>query len=317
MTRLLFAALFGLCLLAGPAVAETVDYRGRMREFVKGISAYAKKTRPGFIVITQNGNELLDTGDKAYLKAIDGVGQEDLFYGYDADDVATPARTAEWLLKCLSPAPGNGLKVLVIDYCSGRRQVDDSYARNKARGFISFAADSRELDRVPSYPAGPFAENGNAVNDLADALNFLYLINPSAIETKGRFLEALSSRDYDLVLTDLFFHESPLMKKDVEGLKKKGNGKRRLVIAYMSIGEAETYRYYWRPEWKENPPRWLAGENPEWEGNFKVRYWDSKWQAVIYGHAGSYLDRILDAGFDGVYLDIIDAFDYFERVRQE
>jgi len=80
----------------------------------------------------------------------------------------------------------------------------------------------------------------------------------------------------------------------------------------MSIGEAEDYRYYWKAEWKTNPPSWLAEENPNWPGNYKVRYWNEDWQNIIYGNNDSYLRKILDAGFDGVYLDIIDAFEYFE-----
>ena len=52
--------------------------------------------------------------------------------------------------------------------------------------------------------------------------------------------------------------------------------------------------------------------NPEWAGNYKVRYWDPEWKRIIYGEDDSYLDRIMNAGFDGAYLDIIDAFEYFE-----
>lgn len=33
------------------------------------------------------------------------------------------------------------------------------------------------------------------------------------------------------------------------------------------------------------------------------------------GGEGAYLDRIMEAGFDGVYLDIVDAFEYYERSR--
>ena len=53
-------------------------------------------------------------------------------------------------------------------------------------------------------------------------------------------------------------------------------------------------------------------ENPDWEGNFKVKYWIEDWQKIIYGNEDSYLDKILEAHFDGVYLDIIDAFEYYE-----
>ncbi|MEA1871167.1 MAG: endo alpha-1,4 polygalactosaminidase, partial [Candidatus Bipolaricaulota bacterium] len=82
---------------------------------------------------------------------------------------------------------------------------------------------------------------------------------------------------------------------------------------YMSIGEAEDYRYYWQEGWNTVPPAWLVEENPEWRGNYKVRYWEPEWQNLVVGDTASYLEKILIAGFDGVYLDLIDAFEYFEE----
>jgi cysteinyl-tRNA synthetase len=61
-----------------------------------------------------------------------------------------------------------------------------------------------------------------------------------------------------------------------------------------------------------DPPSWLAEENSSWSGNYKVRYWIKEWQDIIFGNDGSYTKKILDADFSGVYLDIIDAFEYFE-----
>ena len=84
------------------------------------------------------------------------------------------------------------------------------------------------------------------------------------------------------------------------------------VIAYMSIGEAEDYRYYWQQGWEVGSPGWITSTNPDWEGNFKVEYWSSEWQATIFGNPQSYLDKIIAAGFDGVYLDIIDAYEFYE-----
>lgn len=87
-------------------------------------------------------------------------------------------------------------------------------------------------------------------------------------------------------------------------------------IELVTVGEdanAEDYRYYWQSEWKRDKPAWLARENPEWRGNYKVRYWDPAWQEIICGAGDSYLNRILASSFDGVYLDIVDAFEYFEK----
>jgi len=56
----------------------------------------------------------------------------------------------------------------------------------------------------------------------------------------------------------------------------------------------------------------LDAENPDWEGNYKVKYWNTGWQSIIYGNENAYLTKVVDANFDGVYLDIIDAFEYYE-----
>jgi len=78
----------------------------------------------------------------------------------------------------------------------------------------------------------------------------------------------------------------------------------RRVLAYLSIGQAEQYRFYWSPSWGADPPAWLGAEDPDWPGNYFVAYWDPAWQQQIL----RYLDRILAQGFDGVYLDRIDAY---------
>ena len=99
---------------------------------------------------------------------------------------------------------------------------------------------------------------------------------------------------------------------DLARLKTKPDGKRRIVLAYMSIGEAESYRFYWKRHWGWLwglfAPSWRARHNGEWKGNFAVRYWEADWQAIILGSEG-YLERIQKAGFDGVYLDKIDQFE--------
>lgn len=100
-------------------------------------------------------------------------------------------------------------------------------------------------------------------------------------------------------------------RPEIEGLKHSPGGE-KVVLSYISIGEAENYRYYWEDNWRPGRPGWLDESNPNWENNYKVRFWDSDWQAVVF----AYLDRIIAAGFDGAYLDIIDGYEYYaERGR--
>ncbi len=102
----------------------------------------------------------------------------------------------------------------------------------------------------------------------------------------------------------------------IESLKHSPGGE-KIVLCYMSIGQAEDYRFYWQREWRENSPAWLDEPDPDWAGDYWVRYWDPEWQAIIYGSPESYLDQILALGFDGVYLDRVDAYWYYEEQGRE
>ena len=297
-----------------------INYRQEMRDFVIGISNYSKTISPGFIVVPQNGIELVTangesdgTPETSYLNAIDANGQEDLFYGYNNDDSPTPSTENLYLRSFLDVSRNADNKILVIDYCSTPAKMDDSYSKNSANNYISFAADHRNLNNIPDYPKPVFSENDRQITTISDVRNFLYLINPENFSTKTEFINAVTATNYDLLIMDLYFNDGTVFtSSELNQLKIKKNGGSRLVISYMSIGEAEDYRYYWDNDWSDNKPEWLDRENPDWEGNFKVKYWNDDWQKIIYGNDNSYLNKILDAGFDGVYLDIIDAFEYFE-----
>lgn len=113
-----------------------------------------------------------------------------------------------------------------------------------------------------------------------------------------------------------------LTPETLQRLRQRPGRPPRIVLCYMSVGEAESYRFYWHARWQTAPPSWLGPENPEWKRNYAVRYWEPGWKRLIVKSATltdrvlellderrkPYLDRILEAGFDGVYLDRVDAF---------
>ncbi len=236
-----------------------------------------------------------------------------MFYGYDDDDQETPKAEKDYMMVFLDICEDAGVEVLVTDYCFSHQKMEESYVKNQAKGFVSFAAPDRELSVIPDYPDEPNNVNAYDIGSLDAARNFLYLLNPENYASRNEFIEALSATDYDLLIIDYFFEDEEFTASEINTLKHKNNGGRRLVVSYMSIGEAEDYRYYWHSDWENHSPSWLAGENPEWEGNYKVRFWKQEWKNIIYGSEDSYLGKIINKGFDGVYLDIIDAFEYFEE----
>ena len=297
-----------------------VDFKEEMRTFVKEIAAFARQQDADFIIIPQNGHRLVSTTAEDdgqavtdYLAVVDGLGQEDFFYGYDDDDRATPTGEQEYMQFFLDLGKEAGKTVLVTDYCSTQSKMADSYTKNEHLGYISFSADHRELDNIPVYPTTPNNVHPGDVLTLSDAKNFLYLINPDQYSTKAAFLEALSKTNFDVIIMDAFYEDQLLTSADLDLIHTKANGGQRLLISYMSVGEAEDYRYYWQSDWKTGTPDFIVAENPDWEGNYKVTYWTDSWKQYIFGNADSYTQKLIDAGFDGAYLDIIEGFEYFEE----
>ncbi|NDV26816.1 MJ1477/TM1410 family putative glycoside hydrolase [Desulfovibrio sp. JC010] len=123
----------------------------------------------------------------------------------------------------------------------------------------------------------------------------------------------LAESPYDLLVIDYSKDGSDKKRfsaKDISTLHKF----QKTVLCYFSIGEAEEYRFYWQKDWKDNPPRFLGPENPDWAKNYKVKYWREDWWET---GLRPYLDRILEAGFDGVYLDIVDAYWFWHEQDME
>ena len=121
-----------------------------------------------------------------------------------------------------------------------------------------------------------------------------------------------SGRDW-IVLDATFAGDTPWEQSDLDTIRT-GKAERK-VVAYLSIGEAEDYRPYWQSDWVSSgkrtvaAPAWLGIENPEWKGNYQVKYWNAEWQKLMLAA----IDDAMARGFDGVYLDIVDGFQTYEQ----
>ncbi len=279
----------------------------KMQEFVINISKYFRSYDSDFIVIPQNGEELAFTDldqesglNMDYVNACDGLGIEELFYNGDLS-------VDDYRLGLLRTAKSK-LKIMVADYLNDNSNYNDDVQRCLNEGFICFPR-LRSNYYYNEIPDTVINEDTLDITKLADAQNYLYVIGLNDnYSNKDSLISALAQTNWDVIIMDLFFADSPLSKSDVAQLKTKANGGKRLVIAYMNIGSAENYRYYWKDNWKLHHPSWLKKPYEGYEDEIWVKFWDQEWQDIIYGNDDSYAKKIIDAGFDGVYLDNVEAF---------
>lgn len=175
--------------------------------------------------------------------------------------------------------------------------IIDNWGRNTIRPSNAFRAASAMTPGQPS----------NSLPDLADVSHWLYLID---VNLGPDTVEQIATSEYDLVVLD--FIPSEVNNVDypmTEVVSQLHNASRpKLVIAYIDIGQAEAYRTYWQPNWDIGNPEWIVGTDPDgWEGNYPVGYWYDEWREIWLAPDG-YLQAILEAGFDGIYLDWVEAY---------
>lgn len=142
------------------------------------------------------------------------------------------------------------------------------------------------------------------MNPLSDVTSWLYHLGGA----DAARIEAIGASDVGLVVVDNA--DDSIVSYTSAQVDAMRGANDKLVVSYLSVGEAENYRPYWQTSWDDIPPDFLAESNPEWPNNFKVKYWDDAWKSIVF----DYIDEIVSQGFNGLYLDIVDAFYYWEEV---
>lgn len=161
---------------------------------------------------------------------------------------------------------------------------------------------------APATPAA--ASPGQRPNALLSAKSWAYQLTNLGEAQRKRIADS----PYDLVVVDYAWEneigreEFPLTREQVAAMQRKPDGSKRQIIAYLSIGETENNRYYWKPEWNTKRPAWMGPESKEWKGNYLAKYWEPVWQNIIFGNPDTYVDKIIAGGFDGFYIDRADAY---------
>ena len=298
-------------------VTAPESYGKSMISLLSSMNSFAKGKNSKFAMITNGGYELyipgkvVDSGaTSSLMKSMDGMLIEDVFYGEDGINSKTSSGDTKVMKKAIKSAQGGGLKTFNMEYCNKSSCKSNIKSKVKSLGTACYIAPSTELDSLPKV-SNP---NSNDCNKLSQVKNFAAVLNPdNKYSSKSSYLKAIKNSNYDLIFIDMYFGGKKLSKNDVSSLKKKKNGGKRYICAYVSVGEAEDYRYYWKSSYKKSQPLWMATENKAWKGNYKVLYWTKQWKDILYGSDNSYFGQVLNLGFDCSYLDVIDAYEFFMK----
>ena len=157
---------------------------------------------------------------------------------------------------------------------------------------------------------------------LKDVKYWAYQINGSYTDKE---IKNIVDSKYDMVVleptrtsTDELNYDAAAMVSRIKDSKASDGKAGKLAIAYINIGEAESWRWYWQKI--SNPVNKydivLAPDPDGWEDNYLTAFWKEKWKdIIIYGSETakglkfkSAIDQAITDGFDGIYLDWVEAY---------
>ncbi len=305
------------------------DYAEDMRRFIQSIGRFARHHKRDFVVIVQNGLELLskaEGGDvlkqvaaRTYMRSVEGVLVEGMHFGRKKFGVPTPPEQRARMMAQLNFAKQARHKILAVDYTDTRAEIDKAYAFAREKGFIPFVAHAKgpDLNTIPPYPTIPFGENPKSLLSMSQVKNFAWIQDSSAYGQEAEYALTMHRNNFDLLITDAFHGLEPLGRKAVDTLKFKQIGSRRLVLAHINIGTAASYQYYWKPHWRKGSPIWIKAPvagNPD---QYYVEYWRPEWQQIVSGDTNSFIYGLVRQGYDGVILDGVEAYRFFDGTLRE
>lgn len=190
---------------------------------------------------------------------------------------------------------------------SGCAAGDDTEQRRDPFPQTSSEEPIDEPDTPPSSAGESASPAADRENPFDEVEHWLYLIDVN-LETDT--VDEIVESEHDLVVLDYIPSEQQNTDYPIGEVVDRLHAAdhQKLVLAYIDIGQAEDYRVYWEEDWRIGNPDWIVANDPDgWEGNFPVAYWREEWQAIWLGDDGL-VSQIVDAGFDGVYLDWVEAY---------
>ena len=117
--------------------------------------------------------------------------------------------------------------------------------------------------------------------------------------TNGPNLDEIMNSNASLFIIDYSSDgtdKKAFTKTQIGNLRNSG----KTILAYLNVGAAESWRYYWKKLDKGIILSPLQG----WQGEYYIKYWYDSWISIVK----EYLGKIVNAGFDGVMFDWVNIY---------
>lgn len=211
------------------------------------------------------------------------------------------------------PGIGDGIGILrIVVGLDGATPIADCDG-DGSTGVTDAIALLRALVGLTAWPLGTVART----ELLAAITSWAYQLQ--GLEEDGA-IDALAASEYQMLVLEPTNTVSGCEDFDAAGMvraaKRLPNGRRRLVLAYIDVGQAEDYRTYWQPDWVAptpggpGDPDFMLTMDPDgWPGDYPVAYWDPRWQQIAATDANSLLNSAVADGFDGIYMDWVGGYE--------
>jgi cysteinyl-tRNA synthetase, unknown class len=113
-------------------------------------------------------------------------------------------------------------------------------------------------------------------------------------------LDSIEHANIDFgIISRLGAHGRPYTRPEI--MRAKQN---KWLLAYVDVGEAQKYEWYFDEVFRNGPPAWVLERNRRHPVNYRVLLDAPEWNAIVL----ETINRVIDQGFDGVELDVLDVY---------
>ena len=214
------------------------------------------------------------------------------------------------LMRGLAVLKGERKTILSIENCPSQAMADNAWKWGVRDHVATFAAvNDAALDQLPK--GHPLHENAQPVDNASKIQSWLPMASGIHYGGKDEWVSALMLTSYDAIMIDVAWRATELITKaDVAKLKYKNLGAPRMILAEMPMGRAYDWRWYWNKDWVAGNPAFLFAVDQRCPGVFVTDPLSPQWKEIL----GKYLAGIVDLGFDGIIMDDLDTYLWFEDI---